>query len=246
MSIKTMVTKLALAFAAKKGMEALKGAGGIEGLRANLGRQGNASSQDDADHQVSAGHAAQAGQTNPLGQILDAFGLGGSTQSAHAGSQGSPMNGSLGAIFGSLASTLGGRQDGQAASKDLDSQFETNDIQTDDEAKAIMRAMVHMARSDGAVDAQEQAALLDILSDASPDERAVLQEALREPVDAKSIAAETPPRARKEVYAAALLLGEPNAPQERKFLAELADALDLRPSEVSDLHRAIGKPEATA
>lgn len=240
MSIKRMVTKLALAFAAKKGMEALRGAGGVAGLRDQLA--GNATSRGGMQGRVGGTRAADAGG---LGSILGSLGIAGTGGGRDAGTTGqiSPLQGSLGALFGSLASSFGHRSDAGNAASDLDTAFDSIDIQSETEGRAIIRAMVHMVRADGTIDADEQAALLNILDDASPDERAILQEALREPVDAKSVASETPQQSRKEVYTAALILSSGDNAQETTFLQELADALHLTPGEVEKLHQAIGKDD---
>lgn len=242
MSIKRMVTKLALAFAAKKGMEALRGAGGVAGLRDQLA--GNAASRGGMQGRIGGDRAADAGG---LGNILGSLGIGATGGGREAGATGqiSPIQGSLGGLFGSLASAFGDRSDIASASADLDQQFDSNDISSEAEGRAIIRAMVHMVRADGTIDADEQAALLNILDDASPDERALLQEALREPVDAHSVAAETPERSRKEVYTAALLLGSTNTAQEAAFLHDLASALQLTGAEVAQLHQAVGKGHRT-
>jgi len=250
MSMKRMVTKLALAFAAKKGMEAFRGAGGIDGLRASLAGENNTADQPTRearggmDGRIGGDRASDAGG---LGNLLGSLGIGGATGGREAGMTGqvSPINGSLGGLFGALASAFGDRTRASDSARDLDAQFDGNDINSEAEARSIMRAMVHMSRADGAIDADEQAALLNILEEASPEERASLQDALREPVDAKSIASETPQHARKEVYTAALLLGDPKASRERAFLVELAVALGLREGEISDLHDAVGKDRIT-
>lgn len=99
-----------------------------------------------------------------------------------------------------------------------------------------------MARADGSIDEDEQAALFEILDDATVSEKAILTAALREPVDARGLANDTPSHARKEVYSAALLIGTPDTEHERNFLQTLAVALDLKQHELDRLHSAMGKP----
>lgn len=242
MSMKSMLTKVALAFAAKKGVEAFRNAGGIEGLRASLAGT-NFSRQGRGD--MSAGLGARGtADMQDLGHIMNTVKEAGARDGREAGmtQHQSPLQGSLGTLFGGLAAAFGSRPRAQDAAKELNLLFADDDTKSDSAERALLRAMVHMARCDGTIDATEQTALLNALQDATPDERAILQEALREPVDAKAIAAETPEKSRREVYAAALLLGEPDVAREHDFLQELAEALGLDRGEVSDLHSAIGKP----
>lgn len=235
MSIKRMVTKLALAFAAKKGMEAFKGMGGMSGLQSAM--KNTTAPAKDGNRAGLSGHTGGAsdGNTGGLGSILASFGLGGDTNDG-----GTARNGSIGAIIGSLAGTLGAPTAG--AQNELETQFDETDTLRDEDAAPVLRAMVQMARADGAIDEAEQAALFDILDDASDDEKATLKSALGEPVDPRALADDTPSHARKEVYSAALLIGTPDTPSERDFLRALATGLRLDQIELDRMHSAMGKP----
>ena len=242
MSIKRMVTKLALAFAAKKGVEAFHNVGGLQGLQAAL--QGKGAGTDARGGMMGRVGGTRAADSGGLGSILDSLGYGGASDGREAGYAGqvSPLNASLGTLFGTLATAFGGSTAQSQAAQSLDDQFDMTDIDSESEAKPIMRAMVQMARSDGHIDQEEQDALFNILDDASPREQAALKDALREPINPQAIADDTPSYARKEVYSAALLVGAPDNPEEKKFLKALAAALRLRDDDVDGLHRAIGKP----
>lgn len=243
MSIKRMVTKLALAFAAKKGMEAFRGAGGMAGVKEMLA--GRAGAQGDSRGGMS-GRVGQAlgADSGGLGNILGSLGRAGTGGGRESGATGqiSENHQSLGSLFGALASVIGNGPVPSERKHPLDSEFQMEDIQHNREAEPIVRAMVQMARADGQIDDQEKAALFDILHDASPAEQATLQSALEEPINPNAVAGDTPPHARKEVYTAALLVGDPTHPDEGKFLRSLASALRLTSDEVSSLHKATQKP----
>lgn len=236
MSIKRMITKLALAFAAKKGLDAFKGMGGMSGLKSALNTTGATPTQD-VDRGGMSGRigGASDGDTNGLGNILGSLGLAGVTNEGGAG-----QNGSIGAVLGSLATAFGAPA--PKAGDDLEHQFNATDTLNDDDAGPVLRAMVQMARADGSIDDDEQAALFDILDDADPQEKAALKAALRDPVDPRALAAETPSHARKEVYSAALLIGTPDTDAERDFLHALATGLTLDQHDLDRLHSAMGKP----
>lgn len=242
MSVKRMITKLALAFAAKKGMEAFRSAGGIKGLSQSLNGHSAANGhQSGMDGRLMGTRGASAGG---LGNILGSLGVGGATGGREGGMTGqvSPINQNLGQLFGTLAAALGGGvvADPAHAGADLDRQFETTDIDSAHEARPIVMAMVQMARADGSIDDDEQEALLAFLDDANEDEERLVRDALKEPVDASKIADETPPSARREVFAAALLVGRPENTAERAFLDELATALTLSSQDVNELSHAMG------
>ncbi|SFS21275.1 DUF533 domain-containing protein [Yoonia litorea] len=249
MSIKRMVTKLALAFAAKKGVEIFNNAGGVDGVRDMLaGRK----APPQPDTQTAGMHGriggTRAAGTGGLGNILDSLGHAGATNGRESGVTGqvSPLNQSLGGLFGTLAAALGHQSQPEQAASKLEEEFETSDITRDEEAKPLVRAMVQMARADGNIDDQEKSALFDILQDATTQEQATLQDALHEPINPKAIADDTPPHARKQVYTAALLVGDPEHPNEKQFLASLGSNLGLNDREVAALHDAVGKPQLAA
>lgn len=246
MSIKRMITKLALAFAAKKGVEVFRSMGGLSGLKSSLQGLGEQTRQP-GGIQGRIGGATDA-RTGGLGSVLDSLGMAGATDPREAGVSGqiSPANPSLGALFGGLASALGHRSEAETPAREFEEQFNLQDVEADQDARPILRAMVQVARADGAIDTEEQQTLLDILDDASPEERAILQTALREPIDPQAVAAATPQYARKEAYSAALLVGDLENESERHYLSSFATALGLSSHETAELHRAMGKVEPVA
>ena len=249
MSLKRMVTKLALAFAAKKGMEAFKTVGGIDGVKQMLsGNRPAGSAAAMGQRGETHGHGRVGGvrtsDTGGLGSLLDGLGYGGASAGREAGVTGQMASGtpSLGGLLGGLAAAIGGQPQMPQARHAMEDHLADDNIQTDRDAKSILRAMVHMARADGGVQDDEYAALMEILDDASDEEREVLRQSMQEPVDAQTVAAETPIHARKEVYSAALLVGEPDKPAEKTFLRNLAAHLGLDDADVRQLHMAMGKP----
>lgn len=224
MSIKRMITKLAIAFAAKKGMDAFQGMGGLQGVKSALQKQSDSSP------------TTNASSSGGLADILDSLGLGTGGSSTAAGT------GSIGSVLGTLAAALGGSNADRNADVDLANQFSQTDEVKEEESSPILRAMVQMARVDGSIDESEQAALFEVLDDASADEKAVLAAALREPIDAHQLANVTPSHARKEVYSGALLMSKPDlTARERDYLTALAKALHLEPLDLDGLHNAMGK-----
>jgi uncharacterized membrane protein YebE (DUF533 family) len=102
--------------------------------------------------------------------------------------------------------------------------------QTEDDALLYLRAMVAAAAADGQIDAAERARIAQGMRQAGIDEEATrwLESELAEPADVEELAAgvETPEKA-AQVYTAARLAIDPDSIQERTFLTNLAEALDL-------------------
>ncbi len=230
MSAKRMITKLALAFAAKKGMDLLHNQGGIDGLRNTLARE--------------MGGAPTKGGGSPLSKVLEAVGLSGSgtdTDTRHASAN--AFDAPLGELFGALSSALGRKADAKAVNAATGSNTGMGEALDTRLSESIVRAMVQVARADGAIDDDEREALFEILGDADADERRILNDAIRDPVDAHAVAAHTPSGAQKEVYSAALLVASEMNLAEQTYLHKLRDALRLSREEQRELHRVMGRKE---
>jgi len=99
-----------------------------------------------------------------------------------------------------------------------------------DEARTMLRAMAAATLADGLVDAGERKRLDNALAAAGigDDGRRWLETELTDPADVDDIAERvTTPEQAARIYTAARLAIDPDTLQERTFLKDLADALDL-------------------
>jgi uncharacterized membrane protein YebE (DUF533 family) len=114
-------------------------------------------------------------------------------------------------------------------------------------ARHLLRAMISAAKSDGHVDAEEQARIfgeMDKLSLSAEDKAFVMDELrARLDVDAVADAAETPEEA-AEIYAASLLAIDADNAAERGYLSMLAARLKLDDALVAHLHRNVAAASA--
>ena len=97
-------------------------------------------------------------------------------------------------------------------------------------ARAMIRAMVAAAKADGHVDADEQNRLFSAMDtlDLDNDDKAFLMDELRAPLDVRSVAGEArSPELAAEMYVASLLVCDEVDPQERRYLDDLAGAMNL-------------------
>ncbi|WP_298433419.1 DUF533 domain-containing protein [uncultured Jannaschia sp.] len=222
MSLKRMAMKMALAFAAAKGVEAFRNRGGMQGVKSMLAGAGGGR----------AGGAGGGGLSSLLGGLTGGTGGAGGTGMGGAG---------LGGLLGGLAAMAGGSA---ALGQPQAAQSRMIDDGPDDEetAHAMVRAIGQAVRADGQIDAEERAVLQDILGEADTEEdRAALDFALSEPVDPEALARDVPHGSEGQVYAAALTAIDPDHPAERDYLGRFAKALRLRDAELRQLHEAAGK-----
>jgi uncharacterized membrane protein YebE (DUF533 family) len=109
---------------------------------------------------------------------------------------------------------------------------------TEDDALLMVRAMVAAATADGRVDNDERARIVKALADAGIDAQATrwLEDELASPANVDDLAdpVQTPEKA-AQVYAAARLAIDPDTIQEREFLRQLAESLDLDPEIVRSI-----------
>lgn len=173
MAFKRMITKLALAFAAKKGMDAFNAMGGMSGLASRLD-DSRAGSISQANAHLRTDGTSSPSPADGLGNILRS--IAGNSSLASGGNVGSaqsnPLGASLGTLFGTLANAMNNADPSAQSNDDLERQFEMQDVTEDREARPMVRAMVHMARADGTIDPDEQTVLMSMMQDASAEEQA--------------------------------------------------------------------------
>lgn len=243
MSMKKMAVKLALAFAAAKGVEAFRKSGGMQGVKNKLAQSGQGGTGGGLGGllgQLGGGGAAGGG----LGGLMGSLGMqGGAAQAGATGQAGGGM-GSLGGLLGGLAAATGGAAAGSQMKGLLDTTRETpEDTDEEEEVSRLMiRAMIQAARADDEIDENERAALMEVIGDSDPDETTYIQEQLGAPVDPAALARDVPQGHEMEVYTASVLAIEPDNRAEAEYLHALAQGLGLEQGLVNQIHEAHGKP----
>ena len=98
--------------------------------------------------------------------------------------------------------------------------------------KAVLCAMISAMKADGVIDDNEKSRLYNKLSTAtlSEEEKAFLLEELQKPLDTSTIiAAATTPQVAASLYAASFVAINPDGEAEKKYLADLAQKLNITP-----------------
>lgn len=108
-------------------------------------------------------------------------------------------------------------------------------------AALLLRAMIQAAKSDGEIDAEERRIIMGNLAAATDAEIEFVRREMEGEVDARALAAATPPGLEREVYAASLLAINTDHFAEHDHLRRLAEALGLSPEETAEIAAAAPK-----
>lgn len=234
MSLVSMLGKIALGAIAAKGIGKVMGGqggqsgGGLGGLLGSLAGGGQ-------------------GGSNPLSGLLG----GASGGQGGLGALGSLLGGAGGSSggLGGLLNSLGGQQAGSSGglggllNQAMSGQV-TQQPSADDEATAgvMLKAMIYAAKSDGTIDQAEQAKIAENVGDASPQEMAMVQQLLQEPIDLQSLIASVPAGQQQQVYLMSLLAIDLDSQAEAAYLDQLAQGLGLDQQQANAIHQQLGVP----
>ncbi len=108
-------------------------------------------------------------------------------------------------------------------------------------AALLLRAMIQAAKSDGEIDPEERRIIMDNLKSATDAEVEFVRREMEGEVDARALAAATPPGLEREVYAASLLAINADHFAEHDHLRRLAEALGLSEGETAEIAAATAK-----
>jgi uncharacterized membrane protein YebE (DUF533 family) len=187
-----------------------------------------------------------SGQGGGLNDLLGGLASGGAGGGA-SGGLGGLIGGLMGAKGAAPSQPGGGFGDllNQALAKQDEPEVEPP---SDQEAMAalMLRAMIMAMKSDGEIDAAEEQKLLSRLGDVSPEEREFVMNEMRQPVDAQSIANDTPHGLEQQVYAMSVMGIDLDNQNEAKYLHALAQAMGIGPQDVNAIHAHLGVPSIYA
>jgi uncharacterized membrane protein YebE (DUF533 family) len=120
--------------------------------------------------------------------------------------------------------------------------------QTEDDALLFLKTMVAAAACDGHIDQAERSRIVKGLNEAGIDPQASgwLEREMASPADVEELAANVnDPEKAAQVYAAARIAIDPDTIQEREFLHQLAEALDLDPATRNQIDETAGSLDSS-
>lgn len=254
MSLMGTLAKVAIGYAAARGVDHLSGGKGLGGLMGGAQVSGD---NPLAQIQAQVGQMmGGAGGANPLAGMMEKLQSGGLDLSSMmgggtaqtSGDKGgllSQLGGSGGAGLAGLLAAAGGMaaMGGKNMGGMLD-QFAKSGAaapQAEETAALMLRAMIQAAKCDGGIDEAERAKILDTVGeDADAEDIAFVQTQLAAPDDPESLAADTPAPLRSQVYSASLMAIRLDTQPEAEYLDALARAMDLDQPTVNSLHMQMG------
>jgi uncharacterized membrane protein YebE (DUF533 family) len=261
MSLMGTLAKVAMGYAAARGVDKLAGGQGLAGLFGGAQVPAGEAQADQAPgmgnmQDVIAQMTGGAGMGNLQDMVSKlAGGQGFDLSALMGGASGDGEKGGLlsgtasdsdggGAGMAGLLAAMGGAaaMGGKGAAAMVD-QFKTAPAapQAEEAAGLMLRAMIQAAKSDGEIDAAEQAKILETVGDdADPEDIRFVQEQLVLPVDVDGLAADTPPPMKMQVYSMSLMSIRLDTQNEASYLDSLARALGLNQQTVNALHLQMG------
>lgn len=269
MSLMGTLAKLAIGYAAARGVDKLSSGQGLGSLlgggaqvpgsnpmtsaQSQLGQMMSGAGSSGGLQDMMAGLMQGAGGgANPLSEMMEKMKAGGvdmaSMMGGTTGGKDGGLLSQLGAggtgmagMFAALAGTAASAQ-GQGMGSMLDAFKSTETAPEAEKAAGLMlRAMIQAAKSDGGIDASEQAKILETLGDdADAEDRAFVQAQLQSPVDPEGLAADVPEMQRMQVYSASLMTIRVDTQAEAQYLDRLAKAMSLDETTVNTLHMQMG------
>lgn len=254
MSLMGTLAKVAIGYAAARGVDHLSGGKGLGGLMGGAQVPGD---NPMAQIQAQLGQMmGGAGGSNPLAGIMEKMQSGGLDLSSMMGGGAGQTSGDKGGLLSQLGGSGGAGLAGLLAAAGgmaamggknmggmLD-QFAKSGAaapQAEETAALMLRAMIQAAKCDGGIDEAERAKILDTVGDdADAEDIAFVQEQLAAPVDVGALAADTPAPLRTQVYSASLMAIRLDTQPEAEYLDALARAMDLDQPTVNALHMQMG------
>jgi uncharacterized membrane protein YebE (DUF533 family) len=203
---------------------ALPGSGGGQGGPAALKPQGSGAGQGGQPASSTPGSSGAQGHQSA------------SSRQGSQGASGGPSapSGSSQGSGGASVAGQSGRSSGAGSSFagfDLPEASGFHPVsQTEDDALLYLRAMVAAASSDGQIDEAERKRIVTGLNKAGIDPEATrwLEREMASPANVEELSARvTSPEKAVQIYTAARLAVDPDTIQEREFLRQLAESLDL-------------------
>jgi len=111
-------------------------------------------------------------------------------------------------------------------------------------SELVLKAMINAAKADGRVEESEVRRILGKVQENGADQQALeyLTAELKKPMETQALvsAARGNPELAAQLYAASLLAIEVDTPAEKKYLEDLASALELEPGVTQHVHQQLG------
>ena len=255
MSMWGTLAKVAIGYAAARGVSHLtqgKGLGGLSGgaqIKSDAAQADPIPGTEGMQAMLSQMTGGMAGMQDMIGKFAAQSGLdlsaltGGAAGGAKGGVLSGTSDGGGGAGMAGVLAAMGGAATtgGKNVSGLLDQFTQTAPPGAEDSAAHLLRAMIQAAKADGAIDPAEQEKILETVGeDADPADMAFVKDQLAAPMDIDGLAAGTPEGQQMQVYSMSLMSIRVDTAAEAQYLDTLAKGLGLNQQTVNALHLQMG------
>lgn len=233
MSLMGTLAKVAVGYAAARGVDALSGGRGLTALFGG-GAQVDPDGAE-TDHAPGLGNMQDV-----INQMTSASGLGALQDmvSQFAGKAGLDLSALTGGAAGGLSAMAAMAGQGAGAMGDHTAKVAP---QMEKDAALMLRAMIQASGCDGGIDKVEQEKILAAMGeDAEAEDVAFVKAQMKAPVDPDRLAADTPSHLAAQVYAMSLMPIRVDTEAEAKYLDRLAAGLALNQETVNMIHVQMG------
>jgi len=165
------------------------------------------------------------------------------------GALGGGLGGGVMALLGAMAYQALKNRPGQGSRVPLGlaaPQSEAEKAELARNSELVLKAMINAAKADGRVDEGEIRRILGKVQESGADAQALeyLTAELKKPMETETLvgAARGNPELAVQIYSASLLAIEVDTPEEKRYLAVLAEALGLEPEVTRRIHQELGLP----
>jgi uncharacterized membrane protein YebE (DUF533 family) len=179
------------------------------------------------------------GGSGGLGDMLGGL-MGGNKGSSTSNNQGG-MGDLLGNLMGNNTtqnnSGLGDLLGSALAGKDVDPT-----PSQEEQARIILKAMINAAKSDGNMDAEEQAKITQHIGEVTPEELEFVKNEMNSELDLQGVI-DSAKGIEGEVYLASLMTINLDSQEEAQYLDGLARGLGISQQAANDFHQKVGAPK---
>ena len=190
---------------------------------------------------VMGGNSTGGGISDMLGGLL---GGGKNGTSGSQGGLGDLLSGLTGGASKSTATTtasndngLGGLLSAALAGKEVEAT-----PSQEEQAKTLLKAMINAAKSDGQIDADEQAKIVKHIGEVTAEELEFVKSEMASPLDLEGVIASAS-GIESEVYLSSLMTINLDSKEEALYLDKLAKGLNISEEEVDAFHTKLGVPK---
>jgi uncharacterized membrane protein YebE (DUF533 family) len=112
----------------------------------------------------------------------------------------------------------------------------------EEQARIILKAMIHAAKADGTMDREEQAKITEHIGEVTQEELEFVKDEMNSPLDLQGVI-DSSKGIESEVYLASLMTINLDSQEEAKYLDGLARGLGISQQAANEFHEKIGAPK---